>query len=102
MCYRYGIGICKDVLAYLKQNRFDEALSEMETMEPEDISSKHFEDLKGLLKKYYAGEDIFVEEQPQSGAQPDGNVLQQELKQLCFEILNYNRHNVDGTSLHQC
>lgn len=92
MGYEYGMEICNDVLKYLAENRFDEGLSEMEIMEPGDVSHQHYADISELLRRYYEYEDL--REVAEKGYNRPVISLQESLRNLCNSILKFNKGQI--------
>ncbi|MCH5599805.1 hypothetical protein [Niabella ginsengisoli] len=94
MAYEYGIEICNDVLTYISQNRFDHAVSEIEVMEPEDVSESHFSEIRELLIKYYSHSDLMVADTGVLNEATSPVRLQDRLEDLCYRIITYNKEGL--------
>ena len=105
MCYKYGMEICQDVLTYLSENKFDQALSEIEIMEQEDVSDNHYNEIKELLHKYYYYEDLMTDTSETVEVQntvTNNRTLPESLKDLCFRIMNFNQDHLHSDPMNKC
>ena len=101
MGYQYGIGICREALCILSTNQdFEErtsrGFSEMTVITGEDVSKKHFNEIKSQFEKYLSFKNLSVSRTGELESNDRITHLEEcvnSLVFLCVEIIEHNSRN---------
>jgi hypothetical protein len=103
MGYQYGINICRETLCILSTNQdFEErasrGFSEMNVITREDVSKKHFKEIKDQFEDYLSFKNLSVSRTGELESKDRINHLEKcvnSLVFLCVDIIEHNSRNTN-------